>query len=356
MTPDGVRRKKATILARGYFSQRRAKTAHGLVRHGIRYEITSVIDETLAGKDAGEVMGIGRKGIPIVAEVGDDAEILIIGVAPSGGAFPPEWRKDILTAIGKGMDIVTGLHDFLADDPEFANKALARGVTIWDVRRTPQDLLVPARGRYHNAYVVLTVGTDAASGKRTTAIEMVRTANRMGHNWGYVATGQSGMMIGCDAGFVIDAIPTIFATGAMEECVRRSEAMGRDVIVVEGQGALSHLAYSPASMGLLIGSRPDAVIMVHDPTLKARQSFPHVPIWSIRKEMDLITRLMPSTGLAGISLNTSNMTDGWEAAVELHKKEFGVPVSDVVRQGADQLVDGVLALMGNWKGKNKNGK
>jgi len=330
---------KATILARGYFKNKHGKTAHGVIRYGTRYEITSVIDETCAGEDAGAHLGLPFKKIPIVAEVPAGADVLIIGVAPSGGRLPQDWRTDIETAIENGMDIVSGLHQFLGDDPELASLASGRGVSIWDVRRPPEELVI-ASGYRAAVPVVLTHGTDACVGKRTAALELVSAAKKAGYNPGFVATGQTGIMIGCDSGVVVDSLPADFISGMVEKCIKDAETKGRDIIFIEGQGSLGHFAYGTSTHGILYGSRPHGLVVVHAPGRTHRSSFPGTTMPGIEDELKLIAAHM-EVPLLGIALNFfeyENFSDKSEI-MDDYKTRFGVPVEDVLSSGADAIFE-----------------
>ena len=47
----------------------------------------------------------------------------------------------------------------------------------------------------------------------------------------------------------------------------RSFCWGRfEYILVEGQGALTHMGYSSVTLGLIHGTMPDAMILCHQPT------------------------------------------------------------------------------------------
>lgn len=339
MTPGAV------ILARGNFLSKHGKTAHGLIRYGKRYKILSVIDETCSGSDAGELLGMGEAGIPVVKDVPSDAEVLIIGVAPSGGRLPLKWRADIKTAIEHGMDIVSGLHEFISDDPELADLADKHGVGIIDVRKPPAELVM-ASGYRSSIPVVLTAGTDACVGKRTAALELVKSAANSGYDAGFIATGQTGIMIGCDAGITVDSLPADFVSGMVEKAVHDVNEMGKDIIFIEGQGAISHFAYGAVSHGLLYGARPHGIVMVHSPLRTHRSSFKDVPVPSLESELNLINSHF-KTQLVGIALNCSEDLKLMDCSkyIKDYETEFSVPVEDVIKSGADRIFDNIEALI-----------
>jgi len=321
------------ILTSGYFKSDRAKTAHGLIRHGRTYRIVAVVDPPMAGQDAGYLFKLNHK-IPIVARVeqAPKADFLIIGVAPPGGRLPADWRDDIKTAMSRGMNIISGLHDFLADDLELARYSTRHNVSIWDVRRPPSSLKC-ATGNYKpSCPVVLTVGTEAAVGKRTTSLCLMRLAEQIGINVGFLATGQTGMMIGCDEGVVADRLPADFLSGEIEKRIEWIADSGKELIVVEGNGALSHPAYGPVAHGILTGSHATHLIMCHDPSMTSRGSFSNCPIPTIEEEMAIISKLSDAK-LMGIALRTRS-TPNWRQVLKDNRKKFGVPAIDPVRHSS----------------------
>ena len=335
--------KRAVVLARGQFRTGHAKTAHGLILHGRRFRIVAVIDETCAGRDAGEVMGIGHRGIPVLSslsEVKARADALIIGVAPTGGRLPPAWRKDIRAAIRRGMDIVSGLHDFLGDDAAFARLAKEKGVRIWDVRRPPEKLLL-AQGRRWPVPVVLVAGTDCAVGKRTVTIELHRGARRRGLDAAFVATGQTGIMVGPDAGVAIDHVIGDFMSGAVEEMIAGVIARGKELIFVQGQASLTHLAYGPVSLGILYGAGPHFVVLVHEPGRRVRPSFPDQPVLPPLAEAALV-KLLSGAEPVGISLNCARCGRRARAIARECERRSGLPVADVLAEGPGRILDSLL--------------
>jgi uncharacterized NAD-dependent epimerase/dehydratase family protein len=351
--------KNAVVLARGQFRTRHAKTAHGLILHGRRFRVIAVIDETCAGKDAGELMGIGNRSIPVVRSLGPlladgkrRPEVLIIGVAPTGGRLPPAWKRDIRKAIEGGLDIVSGLHDFISEQPELAALAKKHRVRIVDVRRPPEKLGLAGYWR-SPVPVVLTCGTDCNVGKRTVTIELTRAARARGIDAAYVATGQTGVMVGSDIGTVIDHVPGDFMSGAVEGMIREMvEKKGKELIFVQGQASLTHLAYAPVTLGILYGSRPHCIVMVHDPERTFRPGFPEQRVLEPSEEATLVAVLSGALP-TGIALNTQKVKD-WKAACRRFEETSCLPTVDVMRQGADRLLDAILGKI-DMNGKLRKG-
>ena len=298
---SGPSRPKATVFCEGNFAEIDGKTANGLVRQSERYEITSVIDSTKAGCDAGEVLDGVRNGIPIVADLAaamltDHPECFVVGVAPTSGLLSVPERAVILQAIGHGLDIVNGLHEFLNDDIEFAGAAVVHGVQISDVRRprAKTDLHMFS-GRIHEVMCprIAVLGTDGAIGKRTTATILTRVLNEAGIRAVMVGTGQTSLIQGARYGVALDAVPAQFVTGELEAAVVQAfEAERPDVIIVEGQGALSHPTYL-SSTAILRGSLPAGVILQHAPARHDGQRLPG------RADADRRRRDQPDRDLRG---------------------------------------------------------
>ncbi|WP_455392231.1 DUF1611 domain-containing protein [[Eubacterium] cellulosolvens] len=333
----------ATILARGCFTEPHAKTAHGLIRHGRKYRIISVIDETLSGRDAGEVIGIGNKGIPIVKDVDLLADVLIIGVAPFGGALPQGWRMDVIKAIENGMDVVSGMDDFLTDDPELVALAEERNVKLIDVGKSENKMLISQHIK-PIVPVVLVCGTDAASGSRTTAIELYNTALARGITAGFIATSQAGIMIGCDAGVVVDNIPTDFVAGALEQMVQEVIKQSRELIFVEGQGALLHHAYSTSAIGILHGTQPQLIVLVHPAYRYHRSSFPDIPLPEPEEEISALAKLSPGSKVIALALN-SHGAENYEKICQEYSIRTGLIATDIILDpsGADKILDEIIA-------------
>jgi uncharacterized NAD-dependent epimerase/dehydratase family protein len=338
------------VIADGEFHPLTSKTANSCIRY-FPERIVAVLDRRRAGGTVHEVLGYGG-AIPVVddleAGVRLGATAVLIGIAPRGGRLPPEWRAWLRAAIGHRLEIWSGLHTFIADDPELGPLAAAAGVPIRDVRRPPADLVVAeARAAAVNALVVLTVGSDCSVGKMTAQLELRSALERRGHRTRFVATGQTGIFIE-GGGVAVDAVPADFVAGAAESLVLEA-ARAADIVLVEGQGSLVHPGYSGVTLGLLHGSAPDAMILCHQATRQSIGDYhgpasmgriPHLPaLIEIYQEAASWVRSAP---VIGVCLNTFDLPDS-EArrAVEHAREETGLPTTDPVRFGPDPIVEAV---------------
>lgn len=333
---DFGERTPAIVLAEGKVGEPGGKTAHGVILHSDIFDVGAVVDSAAEGTSVGEVFDVDRE-IPIVAGVDSalakmpEADALVIGAAPPGGELPPSWIAEIETAIEAGCDIVSGLHTFLSDDPGWQSLAQANDVKLVDVRKPPTgEALRVADGQVDDldATVVLTLGTDCAIGKRTTTYELYTAACERDIDAAWVATGQTGIMVGAHQGAVIDRIPSDFAAGVVESLVTAA-GEDREMVFVEGQGSLFHRAYSGVTLSILHGAWPDVVVLSIDPHRDRRAYFEQWPVSSIDDEVEAIERLS-SAPVAAIS--------SWDTAAT----ECSLPVANVLdSNGAQRLLDAV---------------
>ena len=344
--------KTAVVYSEAFFGTPDGKTANGLVRHSEKYEILSVIDSTKAGADAGAYLDDAPNGIPICADLADAIaraghvpDFFIIGVAPLSGLLSEHQRGVVLDAMRRGMYVVNGLHEFLNDDLEFTAAAAKYGVLIDDVRRprAKKDLrMFTGAIDQVDCPRIAVLGTDGAIGKRTTATILTRALNERGIKAVLVGTGQTGLIQGARYGVALDAIPCQFCSGEVEATVVEAFERERpDVIVIEGQGALSHPAYLSSTF-ILRGARPDAVILQHAPARRVLGDFPLVPTPTAASEIALL-RAFAGTPVIGLAINHEDMTDAEvSAAIILYELELGIPATDALTRPADRLVDMVL--------------
>jgi len=342
----------AVVYSEAFFGTADGKTANGLVRHSEKYEILAVIDSTKAGLDAGVVLDDKPNGIPICADLADAIalagrvpDFFILGMAPLSGMLSPLERHVVLDAMAQGMSVVNGLHEFLNDDPEFAAAKAAYGVEILDVRRprAKKDLRM-----FSGSIATVTcpriavLGTDGAIGKRTTATILTRALKEHGIRAVMVGTGQTGLIQGARYGVALDAIPCQFCSGEVEATIVEAfEGEHPDVIIIEGQGALSHPAYLSSTF-ILRGGRPDAVILQHAPARRRLGDFPQVPTPTPASEIELL-RAFADVKVIGLTINHEDMTDAEvSAAIILYEFELGIPATDALTRPTDRLVDMVV--------------
>jgi uncharacterized NAD-dependent epimerase/dehydratase family protein len=355
MPPTAERR--LVILAEGNFGYHHGKTAMGVIRFG-QDKVMAVIDSTQAGRNVREWLGdSGRYDIPIVASLSDAlgvlprANALLIGIAPTGGKLPDEWRAVILSAIRWGLDVHSGLHTFLADDPEFAEAARSAGVRLVDYRRPPERMETSV-GRLHEPgkRVILTVATDCAVGKMSVALELRRAALAGGRSASFVPTGQTGMMIE-GWGVAIDRVVSDFVQGTCEWMSEEGERRG-DWVLVEGQGSLDHPAYSSVTLGLIHGFTPHAMVLVHLPGMDDHdfdhlpgRKFPIQPLPEFIRVHEEVAGLVAPSKVVAVALNTSRITDETDARrlIEATAAESGLPCDDPVRFGGEALWERIVA-------------
>lgn len=281
-----------------------------------------------------------------LAAAGIAPELLIFGVAPTSGLLATAQRSFLLGAMRRGLGIVNGLHEFLNDDPEFAATAAINDVEIHDIRRPKA---VADLHMFDGSILGVTcpriavLGTDGAIGKRTTATILTRALNAQGVHAILVGTGQTSLIQGALHGVALDAVPAQFVTGELEAAVVGAfEAEHPDVIIVEGQGALSHPTYL-SSTAILRGSRPEAVILQHAPARTTISDFPAFAMPTPSSEITLI-ETFADTKVIGLTINHENMTDSEvSAAIALYEVELGIPATDALTRPTDLLVDMVFA-------------
>ena len=335
---------RLALFTGGQFADSHAKTAHGILRYGER-EVVCVVDDVSAGSTAAEVVPYARLSVPIVAGVAEaaalGANVLVIGVAPFGGALTPEWKVALLEAIAAGMSLEAGLHTVLAEDPELSAAAASAGVELRDLRAAPAGLSVPPAER-PEATVVHTVGSDCAIGKMSVTLELDAAARARGLDSAFVATGQTGIAIS-GWGIAVDHVISDFVAGAASRLVHEG-ASRAPLLFVEGQGALGHPAYSGVTLGLLHGARPDVLVLCHRAGSVDIDDYPGVPIRPLPELISIYEAATswvdhPAT-VGAIAVNTRGLDDeAARAECERVRAETGLFATDPVRFGGDELLD-----------------
>ena len=341
-------KKKALVYSENEFGKIDGKVANGLARYSERYEIIGIIDSTKTGLDAGEYLDGIKNNIPIFNSI-DDAlnslnytpEYFIYGIAPLTSFLNEEQRQIIVSAIKNKMNIINGLPEYFTEDDEFIQKANEYGVRIYDIRKAPpRNKLHIFSGRILEIItpVILVAGTDCAVGKRTTARLLVESLKKQGLKTIFVTTGQTGLLQGAKYGIALDVLTSGFATGEVENAIVNAVATEQpDIIIVEGQGALSHPAFTSSS-AILRGALPNAIIIQHPPKRKNHCDYPNLPMPTLESEIKL-NELFSKSKVIAITLNHEDMTDHeLENTILEYENKYKLPTTDVLKYGCDKII------------------
>jgi len=332
---------KVAIYMEGHLFTENGKMGYGALRY-LPNPIVAVIDSKNAGKNTKDCLPINRS-VPVVLDldgaIDKGAEVLLLGIANSGGKIPDSWFSIIDDAILKGLSIINGLHDELA--LKYKN-SLSVNQWIWDVRIpqfTPQ--IATGKAIKINNKRILCIGTDMASGKMTTSLELNEWAKQNKIKSSFIATGQIGITV-TGNGIPLDAYKVDHACGAVEKMVM--EQSKSDWIFIEGQGSLLHPG-SSATLPLMRGSCPTHLILCHRADLTyLRPPVEHIKIPHLNEVIELNESLVracgifPETKVVGISLNTVKLDSASaKKAIDFWESETNLPVTDLVRFGPEKI-------------------
>lgn len=324
------------------------KTGLTLLRYS-QASIVAVIDHQCAGESLSQLTSINCEA-PIVDSVASamtyQPDVLAIGIAPSGGILAEAWRQEVKQAVAAGLSVLNGLHTPMASDPELQT-LLQDGQKIWDIRQEPTGLKVGSgKARTLSCQRILTVGTDMSVGKMSASLELYQAAQRKNIKAKFLATGQAGIMISGE-GIPLDAIRVDFAAGAVQQMVMQY-GYEYDLLIVEGQGSLLHPG-STATLPLIRGTQPTGLLLVHRAGQTHVRNHDHVAIPALSEVIRVYETVASAGGAFGevrvkaIALNTGHLKVAEaEKAIAQVRQETGLPCTDVVRFGADLLLDAVF--------------
>lgn len=310
-------------------------------------DIAAVLDDRTTAVNAGELFGIPQPydKIPIVDQLPARSDSLYLGIAPPGGSLPLEWKSIILEAIERKMDVVSGLHDFLVRDEDYLSAAQSQGVRLIDVRQNQFAKIATGQPFPAGNLRILSVGQDCSVGKMVATLEVNRGLADLGLDTRFLATGQTGIMI-MGTGVPIDCVVSDFVNGAVEDLVR--DHGSHDFVLVEGQGSISHPAYSAVTAGLLHGCRPDGMIYCYEAGRRQVKGLDAIDLPTIAEQMNgylALANLSHPSRFIGFAVNTRTLADV-QAREEIDRveQEFGLPACDVYRDGSAKLVESCVAL------------
>jgi uncharacterized NAD-dependent epimerase/dehydratase family protein len=324
-------------------ARRNGKMGHGVLRFTAN-PVVGCIDRNHHGENSHDVLGFGPD-CPVVEDITQalvlGADVLVLGMAPSGGRLPPRMFEEVDRAVEAGLSIANGLHEQLAD----RYTKLRPGQWVWDIRKEPEGLSI-ASGQAASLgnRRLLMVGTDMAIGKMTAGIEIWREAQSRGVHAEFLATGQIGILIS-GRGIALDAIRVDYACGAVERMVL--DSADADLQVIEGQGSILHPG-STSTLPLLRGSCPTHMVICHRAGMDRLEDH-DVPVPPLADLIALYEDIASACGsfsrprTIGVALNTSSLNDGdAQNALQALSKEVGLPVVDPLRSGVTPLVDTLM--------------
>ena len=339
----------AIVLANRLFKTPNGKVAHGLIRGSDRFQVTAVVDPDCAGEDAGEALDGERRCIPIVAGLEEALSVseptprcCIVGIATHGGHFTEELRAAVLEAVRRGLTVVNGLHDSIADDADIAAAAEAAGVELIDLRKSPpRNSLHFWEGDIHQVRAprIAVLGTDCALGKRTTTRLLVQALNDSGMHAEMIYTGQTGWMQGARYGFVFDAVINDYVCGEVEHAIVSCDReVQPDIMVIEGQSSLRNPS-GPCGAEFLLSGAARGVVLQHAVGREFFEGYEEqqLRIPAIADEIALIA--MYGARTLAVTLNGAHVSaDELVARQQAYERELGIPVLRPLEEGLQRLV------------------
>ncbi|MCY4261646.1 MAG: DUF1611 domain-containing protein [Rhodobacteraceae bacterium] len=286
---------------------------------------------------------LGIDELTVEDAVKHGARTLVIGVANRGGFIAESWKPVLIGALEAGMDLASGLHNLLQDEPDIVAAAERCGCQLHDVR-VPRAEYPIANGQRRSGKRCLGVGTDVSVGKMYTMLAMHREMASRGIQSTFRATGQTGILIEGN-GVPLDAVVADFMAGSIEWLTPANENDHWDM--VEGQGSLFHASYSGVTLALIHGAQPDALILCHDASRHRMRGLSgyRLPTLTQLSEVALTMAQMvnPDCRVIGVSINTSELSERDAAKmIEDVGKDTGLPTTDPFRYGPDILVDALI--------------
>jgi uncharacterized NAD-dependent epimerase/dehydratase family protein len=347
---------RAMIYADRLYHCADGKTAHGLVRCSKKFDIVCVIDSTLPIGDAAEFIDGKKKNIPLLnnldeAFVQTNPDVFIIGAVSEGGLLPKGYEHAVEWALSKGLDVISGLHQFLSDDPHYIQQANKHHCTITDIRKLFRDHKIFYTGAIKNVQSVriALIGTDSAIGKRTLAVLLVEELKKRGRSADMIFTGQTGWLQGWPHGIILDAMINDFVSGGIEGAILDSwNDLHPEYMIIEGQGSLVH-PFFPGGFEILAASQVQGFILVDAPKRPHLDGFPGYAMPDPRRVVK-IAELLTEKKLIGIGINHEYMsTTDISDSKQKYQEIFNVPVSNPLSEGVTELVDALEMLSNDTK-------
>jgi len=344
----------AVIYCQGVFNTPGAKLTHGLLRRSSRFRIIAVIDRRFAGRDAREVLdGVGG-GVPVVTDLeeavaaavasGAPATHVILGFVPESGSLPQAALDDLAGALASGLNVISGMHELLGDDPRLAELAREHGGEIVDVRRSPDRReLHLFSGKIEDVTTrrIAVLGSDSGVGKLTTAWILVDALRSAGLPAELVGTGPTSVLQGARYSAIVDSLIYKYVAGELEHAVWSAWRENQpDAIVIEGQSGLLNPA-CPGGLEILAAVRPSCVVLQHAPARHYYMGHLGYPIQSLERQIEAV-ELISMRRVVAIAISSEDLSpENAARACERIEVETGLPTVEPLTDGAERLVEAV---------------
>lgn len=348
----------ALVYCEGAFGNTYGKTAHGLVRFTNRYRIIGIIDSAFASRDAGEILDGVKNGIPVYANLNEAFETsrkkgitpthLIIGIATDGGVLYDHIIKAAFRAVEMGLNVDSGLHEFLSDIPELKKLASIKGVAIRDVRKLAfikKPHFFSGKIEKVGSVKIAVLGTDSAVGKRTTAWLIVQALKNEGYTAEMIGTGQTSWFQGAEYSIILDSLINDFIPGEIEHIIWQAwEDKKPQFMVIEGQGSLMNPGY-PGGFEILAAGRPNGIVLQHAPARKEYDGFPGYPLHPIKKQIKAI-EIISEKPVIGITINHEGIrTQDIPSVCKALENETGLPTVDPILEGCERILESIVKFL-----------
>jgi uncharacterized NAD-dependent epimerase/dehydratase family protein len=319
-----------------------SKTECDLVRY-LNTEIIGLIDPSNNGKTVQQVFGFGGD-IPVAASLDEfltqKPNYLLIGASSFKGTFPMEWYPMVIKALQMRVHILNGLHQPLSTLAEFDLLAKKYKANIIDLR---ENNIKPIKFKNLTnniqAKKVLIAGCNSNAGELTTTLELVNYIHKKGLSADWVATGLSSRLIK-DKGFIAESLTADLVSGYVEnELLELDQKF--EYLFVEGQGAMNDPVRAAVSVGIMHGTRPDAVILCY----RVETAGEADNITRICENYKNILKQVNNARVIGLSLNTILLSeeDSLGLIQEL-KAKVHFPVVDPLRSDLSELTDALKSV------------
>ena len=340
----------ALLYSGGLLDDIHAKTAHGLLRYSDRFDILGVIDPKFHTSMTGDLVEHCKKDLVIyenlssaIGEIREKPKYLVMGVAFGGGMLPDEHRLIIKEALKEGIHVVCGLHQILSEDPELISLTEANNAKIFDIRKPKKaEELNFWTGEIKNIKTprVAVLGTDCATGKRTTCQFLVNALRESKVKTEVIYTGQTGYLQGFKYGLILDSTLNDFVSGELEKAIIDcAKDVNPDLILIEGQSSLRNPS-GPCGSEILLSGDVDAVILVHPAERKYFDNCEAAGaiIPDVEDEINLIEHY--GKKVIAIVINASESFDA-----SLLREKLGIPVLNPIFEDISPIIKHIKSTL-----------